>query len=72
MEGWEDWRMYVGYMQIVHHLTQGTWTFIDFGIYKGPGTSPLWILRDDSRLLGWVKGAGMREEIEEIRKSGEN
>ena len=34
-------------MQILHHFIQQTWTSGDFGIYKGPGTSPPQIRRDN-------------------------
>ena len=35
------------FMQILHHFIQQTWTSGDFGVYKGPGTSPPQIRRDN-------------------------
>lgn len=38
------------------HFIKGTWVSVDFGIYMGPGSNPLWILRDNwSSALGESK-----------------
>lgn len=34
-------------MQILCHFIQRTSAFVDFGVPRGPGTNPPWILRDD-------------------------
>lgn len=39
--------MCAGYVQILYHFIYRTWASTDFGIQGGPGTNPLWLLRDD-------------------------
>ena len=40
-------RIYIGYMQILHHFIEGTRVSVDFSIHGVSGTNSLQILRDD-------------------------